>query len=159
MKALLTLLMAAGAVSSVSAQDSTVYGGVVEKIINTYCIKCHTPEKHKGKLVLATYADVMKGGESQEKGKKTVDAGKSASSLLYTSTTVADDDDAHMPPAEKPQPNANDKAILKWWIDGGAKADEALATAAVPAELKAAVAEWAAKKVEKPAPVAPAAPK
>ena len=146
-------IVAAPALSAQAAGDpESVYTAVIEKISNTYCIKCHTPEKKKGGLILDTYENLIKGGKSQQKsGKKAVDPGKSASSLFFTTTQLPQDDDDHMPPSEKPQPSKDDLAIIKWWIDSGAKNDVKVAASNPPAELKAAIDAWVAKKVEAPA--------
>ena len=93
-------------------------------MINSYCIKCHTAEKHKGKLIMESYESLLKGGESVKDGKLTVVAGKSAESLMFTLTQLPKDDDLHMPPDGKPQPSEKEIAVLKWWIDAGAKKDD-----------------------------------
>jgi hypothetical protein len=129
-----------------------VYSGVVEKVINSYCIKCHTTEKKKGKLIMETYETLMKGGESAKEGKHVIVAGKSAESLMVTMLTLPMDDDLHMPPEGKPQPSAKEIAVLKWWIDAGAKKDDKLKDLTIPADVKPTVMELAAKKVERPAP-------
>jgi hypothetical protein len=131
--------------------EQPVYGGVVEKIINTYCIKCHTTEKKKGKLLMESYELLMKGGQSMKEGKPAVVPGKSADSLMYSQLLLPKDDDLHMPPPDKPQPTTREIEVIKWWIDAGAKKDVAIKDAGVPPELKDVVMELAAKKVEKPA--------
>ncbi|MGI8604815.1 MAG: c-type cytochrome domain-containing protein [Verrucomicrobiales bacterium] len=143
-----------GSSLSVHAQDDqSVYQGIVEKLINTYCITCHTPEKKKGKLIMETYETLMKGGSSAKEGKQTVVPGKSADSLMYSQLVLPKDDDLHMPPSDKPQPTAKEIEVIKWWIDSGAKKETKISETNVPADLKGIVAELAAKKVERPAPV------
>jgi hypothetical protein len=129
-----------------------VYSGVVEKIVNSYCINCHTTEKKKGKLIMESYEALMKGGESAKDGKQVVVPGKSAESLMVTLAALPADDDMHMPPDGKPQPSAKELAVIKWWIDAGAKKDDPLKDLTIPDDLKPTVMELAAKKVEKPAP-------
>jgi uncharacterized membrane protein len=129
-----------------------VYPAVVEKIVNTYCITCHTTEKKKGKLIMESYETLMKGGSSVKEGKQTVAPGKSADSLMYSQLVLPKDDDLHMPPTDKPQPTTKEIEVIKWWIDSGAKKETALKDAGVPAELKDTIMELAAKKVERPPP-------
>jgi hypothetical protein len=40
-----------------------------------------------------------------------------------------------MPPEEKPQPSDREVALLKWWIDAGAKTDVKVKDAGIPADL------------------------
>jgi hypothetical protein len=129
-----------------------VYSGVVEKLVNTYCINCHTAEKRKGKLIMESYDTLMKGGESAKEGKQVVVPGKSAESLMVTLASLPGDDDMHMPPDGKPQPSAKELAVIKWWIDAGAKKDDKLKDLTIPDDIKPTVMELAAKKVGKPAP-------
>ena len=157
MKPLHSFLLSAAALLPLPAlaageEAQPVYAGVVEKVINTYCIKCHTAEKKKGKLIMESYETLMKGGESAKEGKQVVVAGKSAESLMTSMLVLPEDDDLHMPPEGKPQPSAKEIAVLKWWIDAGAKKDEKLKEFTIPDDVKPTVMELAAKKVEKPAP-------
>jgi len=157
MKPIQTLLLCTATLLPLPAfaageETQPVYSGMVEKVINTYCIRCHTAEKKKGKLIMETYETLMKGGESAKEGKQTVVAGKPAESLMVTMLTLPADDDLHMPPEGKPQPSAKEIAALKWWIEAGAKKDDMLKDLTIPPDIKPTVMELAAKKVERPAP-------
>lgn len=149
------LIFAAAAsfvVPSLRAADDTVYTAVVEKIFNASCVGCHRPEKKKGKLDMSTYENLMKGGESQAKGKMTVKAGKADESLLIKLISLPKDDDDHMPPGDSKAPQLNQKEVevLKWWVNEGAKKDSKLAEAKVPDAIKATVDELSKKKVSPP---------
>ena len=90
----------------------------VQPILENTCIRCHGPEKPKGKLRLDNAAGVEKGGSSGE----TVVPGDPAKSSLYTSTILPASDDNVMPPTGKGDhltPEQSD--ILKQWIKDGAK--------------------------------------
>ena len=47
--------------------------------------------------------------------------------MSWSGASAAPDDEDHMPPEGKPQPTADDIALLQWWIDSGAQADKTLA--------------------------------
>jgi mono/diheme cytochrome c family protein len=141
------VLLSAGASFSAAPDEQPIYAGAVQKIIDSRCLSCHTPEKKKGKLIMTSLDLLTKGGDS---GKPGIVPGKSAESEIYRRITLPKDDDDHMPPAEKPQPSEKEIAVLKWWIDAGAKADTPIKNAGVPDDLKAVVLELAAKVVEQP---------
>ena len=136
------------AVTTAAPEDQPIYAGVVQKIIDSKCVACHSAEKKKGKLEMTSLETVLKGGDS---GKPTVVAGKSGESDLVRRIALPADDDDHMPPKDKPQVTDKELAVLKWWIDSGAKNDVKVAASNPPAELKAAIDAWVAKKVEAPA--------
>ncbi len=148
--ALLALaVLAAPATSFAAGEEDVAYSAVVEKVMGQYCAKCHSNEKKKGKLNLATYEDLVKGGESASKGKATLTPGKSADSLLYTTLVLPKEEDEHMPPEDKPQPSEKEIAVIKWWIDSGASKDAKIKDLNPPAELKATILELAAKPAKK----------
>ena len=135
------------AVTTAAPEDQPIYAGVVQKIIDSKCVACHSAEKKKGKLEMTSLETVLKGGDS---GKPTVVAGKSGESDLVRRIALPADDDDHMPPKDKPQVTDKELAVLKWWIDSGAKPDVLVKDAGAPDDLKPAIAELAAKTVEKP---------
>ena len=154
----ITRLAAIALVTSVSLSglraEDTVYTAVVEKILNSSCTGCHKADKKKGKLDMSSYEELMKGGKGQAKGKKTVEPGKAADSYLIKLVELPKEDDDHMPPSDSKAPQLTDKevAVLKWWVNEGAKNDTKLADAKVPDDLKATVEELSKKKVEAPGP-------
>ena len=75
--------------------EKPVYAGLIEPIFTAKCIGCHGEKKQKGKLAMHTMELLMKGGESAEKGEKTVVAGKSAESLIIKRSALPADDDDH----------------------------------------------------------------
>jgi len=85
------------------------------------CLACHNESKPKAGLSLESPQDMLKGGDS---GPAIV-AGKGAESFLFT--TAAHLEDPAMPPANNKSKAENLKpdqlALLKLWIDQGAKGD------------------------------------
>src|SRR5262245_34563434 len=89
----------------------------VKPIFTKHCTACHGGEKQKSGLRLDTVALARRGGDSGP----AIEPGKSGESLLIQAVTGAEGV-AAMPPKGEP-PLANDEiALLKLWIDQGAKA-------------------------------------
>lgn len=84
----------------------------IKPFFETYCIKCHGPEKSKGKLTLHTLdGDLAAGGEIErwEDILEVLNAGE-------------------MPPEEEKQPSHTDREAVKSWIDQGLRARVAKAS-------------------------------
>ncbi len=86
----------------------------VSGILNASCVSCHKGTQAAGKLQLDSLAAVAKGGAS---GAVVVPGDSKASSLWERVSTA--DRALRMPPAGAPLP-ADQLAVLKSWIDGGA---------------------------------------
>ncbi|MFO0937356.1 MAG: DUF1553 domain-containing protein [Gemmataceae bacterium] len=82
----------------------------VAPLLAERCLDCHTGAEGKGKLDLSTKAGITKGG----KGGPAVVARNLADSLLWQRI------DADEMPPKHPLP-ANERAVLKRWIEQGAK--------------------------------------
>ncbi len=113
--------------------EKPVYDALIQPILAAKCLNCHGEEKDKGKLRMHTFAELMKNGDS---GLPVVVAGKSGESLLVKRALLPLEEDEHMPPSNKDQLNEKELAILKWWIDAGAKTDVKVKDAALPDNLK-----------------------
>ncbi len=124
---------APSATSTAPDPEKAVYETLIHPIFAAKCIGCHGEEKSKGKLKMHTFADLMKNGDS---GEASVVAGKSADSLIIKRALLPLDEDEHMPPSNKDQLTEKELAILKWWIDGGAKTEVKLKDAGLPDTLK-----------------------
>lgn len=126
---------AAPATAAAAAADpeKAVYETLIHPIFAAKCINCHGEEKSKGKLKMHTFAELMKNGDS---GEATVVAGKSAESLIIKRALLPLEEDEHMPPSNKDQLSEKELALLKWWIDAGAKTDVKLKEAGLPDNLK-----------------------
>lgn len=109
--------------SGVRAQNVPARGNQVDfqrdikPIFTNSCISCHGPNKAKGRLRLDTASATLQGGSS---GPAVV-PGKSASSLLAQVVAGRSQGVERMPP-KGPGLSANQVALLKAWIDQGAKA-------------------------------------
>jgi hypothetical protein len=83
--------------------------------LTAHCLKCHGAKKPKAQLDLRTRAGLLEGGES---GPVLV-PGSAEKSLLFQMVAKGD-----MPPRKNPKLTAAQVALLKTWIDGGARAVE-----------------------------------
>lgn len=96
--------------------EPTLFEANVEPVLTRYCGACHGANKASGKLRLDSLAAVLKGGESGP----AIIAGSSTASELMKRMLAPARDDKHMPPANKPQPSAEEVALVGFWIDRGA---------------------------------------
>lgn len=121
------------------------FTGVVQPLLQQNCVSCHGPDKSKGGLRLDSVEAVLKGGKSGP----VVVAGKSAESDLIKRMRLPLTDDDHMPPNGKPQPGADELALLQWWVDAGAPSNKKVG------ELKTSprVSQILAVKLGAPVPV------
>ncbi|HEX7898910.1 MAG TPA: DUF2231 domain-containing protein [Planctomycetota bacterium] len=80
----------------------------IAPIIKASCLKCHGPEKTKGKLRLDSKAGALKKG---------IKPGKPDDSTFYT-LLISDDPDERMPEKADPLPKAQIELIKKWIVQG-----------------------------------------
>jgi mono/diheme cytochrome c family protein len=92
------------------------YFGDIHPILSQYCISCHGPEKQKGGLRLDSREAALEGGESY--GPAIV-PGKSIDSPLVLFISHLEPD-MEMPPKKDQLPEQT-VAVLRAWIDQGAK--------------------------------------
>src|SRR5687767_358886 len=91
------------------------YEREIKPILSENCLECHSQDKRKGGLSLATYGDVLDGG----KDGAVIRPGNSSTSLITHRLTGQVGD--RMPLDELPLSDA-ELAIIKQWIDQGARA-------------------------------------
>lgn len=84
-------------------------------ILQKYCTVCHNADDAEGGLVLATHAGVMKGGKTGP----SVIAGKADASLLLK--LLRRQAKPFMPPKDSRGPRPSEIAVLRAWINSGAK--------------------------------------
>src|SRR5687768_7791418 len=90
----------------------------VRPILTNSCWACHGPDEKARKAKLRL--DVR-----DEAVKKAIVPGKGGESPLYQRVTAPDHDEVMPPPtAKKPAVTADQAAVLKRWIDEGAKFDQ-----------------------------------
>jgi WD40 repeat protein len=104
----------------------------VAPILKKYCAGCHNNDDREGKLSLESFAELNKGGE---RGAAIVPGQATSSRLIRVLTGDAK---PKMPPEDNEAPNESELAILRAWVDLGAKGPEGeeprvLVTPRVPA--------------------------
>ena len=86
----------------------------IQPILAKRCLECHSSDKRKGGLSLASYADALEGGRNGA----VIRPGNSAGSLIVHRLTG--DVEPQMPKDEDPL-TATELAIVRQWIDQGAR--------------------------------------
>ena len=105
------------------AADAPLFAAVISPILEAKCVSCHHPQKSRGGLVLTDTISMRAGGRS---GPLFI-AGDAAGSRLLQVLQLPTDDEAHMPPAGKPQLSAAELALIRHWLQSGAHFDRQLA--------------------------------
>jgi hypothetical protein len=123
------------------ARAASAYEEVVAPILNARCTECHGAQKQKGKLALHTWDALIKGSE----GDPVIVANKPGESLLLQRLRLPGDDDEHMPPADKPQPSAEEIELLARWVEQGASRTATMGELKLSPKLAAAAAQLPAK--------------
>jgi uncharacterized membrane protein len=98
-----------------NVEEAKAYDSVIRPIFQTRCYSCHSSKKQKGGLRLDEYDLIMKGG----KDGKIIEPNNPDKSDLIQRLLLPDEDDKHMPPRDKPQPDDQQIALLHWWIENG----------------------------------------
>ena len=95
--------------------------GSVDALFQKHCLDCHNAKDAEGQLILGSYDLLMKGGEDGT----VVVPGKSAESILVKSVEGSFEKNGKrkiMPPgAKRKKLDSDEIALLKAWIDAGAK--------------------------------------
>ncbi len=130
--------------------ETLVYQDIVAPMLEEKCWKCHKADKVKGKLRMDTYELLVKGG----KEGSALDIGHAEKSNLIIRMELDIKDEERMPPDEKPGLKPEEIAVIKWWINAGAKPDLTLAAANPPPDIAATIAKLKpnATKTAAPAP-------
>jgi len=109
----------------------------VAPIFENKCVQCHGPQKHKGKLRLDSFENVMQGG----KDGLVVKPGDPKGSELVRRVNLPRDDEDAMPAEGKPALNAAEIKVIELWIATGAAqtvaAEEVRAAPPPPAPIPA----------------------
>lgn len=111
---LVCVLMVASTSKSL-AEDKVDFVKQVQPILETSCVRCHNPEKHKNDLRLDNKADAMKGGKH---GPCIVPGNSKKSDVIKRVSLPADDEDV-MPAKGAHLTKAQIKTLADW-IDQGA---------------------------------------
>ena len=98
-----------------AAEKAPDYQQHVAPILQKYCAGCHNADDFEGKFSVESFDALQKGGEHGA----AVLAGDPGSSRMIRLVTGAAE--PKMPPEDKPQPTADEVAVLKAWVEAGAK--------------------------------------
>lgn len=105
---------------------------LIQPMLHDKCISCHGPEKTKGGLRVDSFEALVTGGDS---GPAIV-RGSAEKSELVRRILLPPDDDEHMPPDGKPQPERDEVEILRWWVDAGADPKASISALNPPTQVK-----------------------
>lgn len=119
---------AARAAAPAPTQGAVHFEQQIKPLFEARCLECHSQTKRKGGLSLASYGDVLDGG----KDGAIVRPGRGAASALIRRLTGETDDD-QMPKDDTPL-EPGEIALVRRWIDEGARATPTSARAADPWE-------------------------
>ena len=128
-------VLAVTVLAAVAVQAAPEFQKDVLPILQSRCVECHGADKQKGKLRLDTLELTLKGGKAGP-GLK---AGDAAESELFKRVSLPKDNDDRMPSEGEPL-TAEQIAILKDWINDGAKWPDGVVITAPKSEAAAAAA-------------------
>ncbi len=115
-----------------SPADAAWFADVVLPVFQQDCTQCHGKEKSAGGFRADSYVALQKGGKS---GPSLVpghaDQSEAIKRMLLPLT-----DKKHMPPDGKPQPSADQLAVIQWWMNAGAPQSKKLAELKPPLKLR-----------------------
>jgi uncharacterized membrane protein len=103
---------------------------VVQPIFKSRCHGCHSEDRTKGGLSLATWDGVMKGGRSGT----VIVPGDAQASDLFRRVTLPGDHEDFMPAEGKPPLSDAEKRVIAWWIAAGAPASKMVSNAGTMAD-------------------------
>ena len=120
-----SLLSAPLEVGPLTHSGSVSYAKHIAPVFKKSCVACHNASKAKGKLNLEDVPSMLKGSSSGE----VIVPGNAEESLIFL--LAAHREEEFMPPpgnkSNAPNLNPEQLALLKLWIDQGAKDDDTLA--------------------------------
>jgi hypothetical protein len=115
--------------------EADIYLDVVAPALRSRCSSCHNEDKRRGGLSLASYREIMKGGES---GPVIVPHEAARSDLVRRIRL----DPAHvdfMPKDGKTPLTSEQRAAIEWWIEIGAPSGGTLAQLRAPAAIQGTI--------------------
>jgi uncharacterized membrane protein len=115
-----------------------LYEEAVAPLLSKRCSKCHAGPKPAAKLRVNDYAALVEGGLS---GPGIV-PGKPDESFVCQRIGLPPTDDDHMPPADEPQMTADEIALVRFWVEHGASANDSLPSKEFPPPALRAAAEY-----------------
>jgi len=138
-----------------NVQEAKVYADVIQPIFQTKCYSCHSSRKQKGGLRLDKFELMMKGG----KDGKIIMPGNPDESDMIKRLLLPDENEDHMPPRDKPQPNDKQIALLHWWIENGNDTAKKVKDMPQPEPIKSYLLSLQQDRLQPPSlPIVPLAP-
>jgi WD40 repeat protein/mono/diheme cytochrome c family protein len=113
----LAILLLPTATGALCAQQPPRYREHIKPFFARYCVECHTSDEPKGGLDLDTYKSLLEGGDNGA----VLTPGKADTSRIVR--VIERKDKPFMPPRKSKQPRPEEIALLRAWIDAGAKED------------------------------------
>ena len=101
-------------------EEMLLYEDMLAPIFETKCMSCHNAARAKGGYIMTSLSRIMAGGDS---GQLPIDTLKPDSSELYKRVILPEEDGDRMPPEGNSPLSYHEIALLKYWIDIGAKTD------------------------------------
>jgi hypothetical protein len=112
---IVVVLLTIANASAFAQETSPDYNEQIAPLLRKYCVGCHGADSPEGKLTLDSFEGLLKGGERGA----ALAAGRSDQSRLVR--VLTGEAEPAMPPEGEAQPTPEEIALLKTWIDGGAK--------------------------------------
>ena len=128
-----------------------VFRDLVAPVFKAQCVSCHGPTSGEGGLRLDTSDGLARGGDDGP----VIAAGRAASSELVQRIFLPRSHEDAMPPKGHRPLSPADAALVRWWVNGGARFDLTLADAEIAPEVLPTI-EAVAGPVQQGGPTLPA---
>ena len=128
-----------------------LYADLVAPVLETQCVSCHGPAKVEGGLRLDTAEGITKGGDDGP----VIAAGRLESSELLRRIFLPRSHEDAMPPKGHRALSPADAALIRWWVDSGARFDLTLEDAEIAPEVLPVI-EALAGPIQRGGPTLPA---
>jgi hypothetical protein len=115
--------------------SADIYLDIVQPALDRRCLNCHNNSKKSGRLSMATYETLMKGGS---KGA-VITPGKPSASDLFRRVNLAPGRSDFMPKEGKTPLDKNEVAAIGWWISQGAPKSATVGSLNLTAEASSAI--------------------
>ncbi|MBX2870723.1 MAG: hypothetical protein KTR30_01450 [Saprospiraceae bacterium] len=101
-------------------EELLLFEDILLPVFESRCQSCHNKHKTKGDFLMTSFHTIQAGGKS---GKAALVPGNAVQSELYHRITLPLSDEERMPPQQKKGLSEDEVALLKWWIEEGARED------------------------------------
>jgi len=103
----------------VNAEEAMIFEDVILPIFERRCEGCHQKGKRKGRLIVSSHAQLMKGG----KHGPVLEPGKPDESELYRRITLDPTHEDFMPTDGKTPLTKSETEMIRWWIENAGAAE------------------------------------